>query len=122
MRDEFIGRPIEVGNLEWARWFYVYRFYDEAGELLYIGYTADPYTRWRQHSRKSEWAPLAAFVRVERYAYEDLARSAETTAIRSESPRFNIKQTAEDDARNALMSRGRWARHRESSADAARLP
>ncbi len=122
MRDEFIGRDIEVGKLEWARWFYVYRYYGAEGELLYIGFTADPYTRWRQHRRNSEWAPLAAFVRVERFAYEDLARIAETVAIRTETPRFNVKQTPADDDRNAAMSRQRWADVRESAADGMRLP
>lgn len=121
MRDEFIGRPIEVGNLEWARWFYVYRYYDADDVLLYIGFTSDPHTRWRQHQRNSAWAKDAATVRVERYAYEDLARSAERAAIWSESPLHNIKSTPMDSQNMAAASRERWSAARDS-ADELRIP
>jgi hypothetical protein len=66
----------------------LYRFYDAAGVLLYVGQTIRGYERLRQHTRKA-WFPEAAQVIFERVpASEILAREA--AAIREEHPRYNI--------------------------------
>lgn len=33
----------------------LYRFYDAAGALLYVGITIDPGSRWRSHAHDKPW-------------------------------------------------------------------
>jgi predicted GIY-YIG superfamily endonuclease len=67
----------------------VYRLYDAAGTLLYIGSAYDPGDRWDEH-RKKPWAAAVA-ERTERwYPDRSAAYAAETAAIKSEMPRHNI--------------------------------
>lgn len=35
----------------------LYRLYDAAGRLLYVGVAANPERRWEQHSRDKAWWP-----------------------------------------------------------------
>jgi hypothetical protein len=95
------GVPFPVENLSFERWFYVYRYFDSAGDLLYVGTTAEPYTRWMQHRRRSPWAVDIATVSLEWFAYEDLAYQHERAVIRAERPRHNVKSTPEYDMAQA---------------------
>lgn len=67
----------------------VYRLYDEAGHLLYIGMSNDPVRRWREHRKEMFW--WREVERHERtwYASARLADQAERAAIIMENPRYN---------------------------------
>lgn len=67
----------------------LYRFYNGAAELLYVGISKSAIARWSQHQAKPWWAEVIA-TRVEHYATREEARQAELHAIRTEQPRYNI--------------------------------
>ncbi|MEQ7847763.1 GIY-YIG nuclease family protein [Nocardioides kribbensis] len=68
----------------------LYRFYDAAGNLLYVGQTISPSKRWRDHERKAPWYPNVATVK--RQVFETAAEvdRAERDAIATESPIHNV--------------------------------
>lgn len=69
----------------------LYRLYDAAGRLLYVGITWNPVRRWEKHKRlKSWWSEVARAV-VEVYPNEGQALDAEVAAIRSEQPIHNVR-------------------------------
>lgn len=68
----------------------LYRFYDAAGQLLYVGITGDAKARWRQHAKEKEWWPQVAHKRIAWFSSRDEAAVAERLAIVAEAPRFNI--------------------------------
>ena len=68
----------------------MYRFYDGQGKLLYVGITIDPWRRWREHVQEKPWYPQVKHQAVTWYDAEWQARKAETRAIRTERPEFNI--------------------------------
>ena len=58
-RDGSYDRPaIEITDEPTA----VYRFYDEADRLLYVGISRNPAARWAQHAVEKKWWP-----RVDRF-------------------------------------------------------
>ena len=68
----------------------IYRLYDEAGDLLYIGTTR----RWlvdrlTQHRRTQPWWPEVASVSLERQRTPWDALDVERAAIKAERPRYN---------------------------------
>lgn len=67
----------------------LYRFYDAAGDLLYVGITSDPWRRWREHVLTRPWYPRVKSWTVTWYENEEGARRAELKAIRGERPVFN---------------------------------
>jgi len=67
----------------------VYRFFNESGDLLYIGSTFVPHLRWTQHKQR-DWFAEVATVTVEHFTDTDAMKRAEVVAIRSEQPRYNI--------------------------------
>lgn len=73
----------------------VYRCYDKAGYLLYVGHSADPVARWRAH--KLNWASpwKHDVVRIVAVWFPDRedARRAERIAIEREQPKFNIQHS-----------------------------
>lgn len=68
----------------------VYRAYDAAGRLLYVGCSSDVDTRLKAHATDSSWWPFHA--RVERVSYlaRAEAEAAEAEAIATEYPRWNV--------------------------------
>jgi predicted GIY-YIG superfamily endonuclease len=69
----------------------LYRFFDAAGMLLYIGITIDPAIRWRAHSKtKPDWR-LVASITLEHFDSRQEAESAEILAIQKEQPAWNIQ-------------------------------
>lgn len=72
----------------------LYRFYDQHGALLYIGISWQVATRMQDHKRTAKWWPQVATVRFEHLPDRDAAELAETVAIRSERPRYNIAKVA----------------------------
>ncbi|MFE9003161.1 hypothetical protein ACFYOY_13610 [Streptomyces sp. NPDC007875] len=67
----------------------LYRLYDEAGALLYIGISHQPEVRFEQHSKLKEWWPCVARREVEWFADRPAAAKAEADAVRAEDPEFN---------------------------------
>lgn len=70
----------------------LYRFYDQQGELLYVGITLDPGTRWQAHAREKGWWRQVATVTVTWLDDRAAALEAERVAILAEAPRHNIAQ------------------------------
>jgi predicted GIY-YIG superfamily endonuclease len=67
----------------------LYRLYDENGQLLYVGVTGDPKTRWKEHRTKMPWWPEVTRRRLELYDTGVEARAAEARAICDEGPLYN---------------------------------
>jgi predicted GIY-YIG superfamily endonuclease len=70
--------------------FRLYRFFDGAGRLLYIGITMDPTSRWRNHERKKDWWAEVRSMTAEPFPTLEAVRAAETAAIKAERPIHNI--------------------------------
>lgn len=70
----------------------VYRLFDAEGDLLYVGCTTDMVRRVVHHRMPSgsPWWPLVASYTMTEYPTHEEAFSAETVAIRTEAPRFNV--------------------------------
>ena len=67
----------------------LYRFYDAAGALLYVGITCNRRARFAAH-RKAPWASEAVRSTVEPYPDRTSAHAAEIAAIAAEHPRHNV--------------------------------
>ena len=69
----------------------LYRHFDKAGILLYVGISVSTIQRLRQHKvSHKNWFKDVARIEVEHFANEREARLAETKAIREENPLHNI--------------------------------
>lgn len=68
----------------------LYRFYGDQGQLLYIGVTLDPGTRWKTHSKDKPWWSLVASITVEQHPSRGTVLRAERAAIIEEHPRYNV--------------------------------
>lgn len=69
----------------------LYRFFDEAGELLYVGISGDPELRRTQHSKDKSWWPDVMDSTVEWFNNRDVALDREAAAIRREGPKYNVQ-------------------------------
>ena len=67
----------------------LYRAYDTAGRLLYVGIAKDVFDRVGQH-RTSAWSRHATRLEFIEYPTRDDAAAAELEAIRTEDPVWNI--------------------------------
>jgi len=67
----------------------VYRIFDAAGQLLYVGLTADPDQRFRTHSRMTPWWSEVAATELHWFATHMAAWDSEKRAIDEEGPRYN---------------------------------
>lgn len=67
----------------------VYRFFDKAGCLLYVGIAYDPAERWRHHATKAAWWKDAVDNTIDWYDTRAEAERAELAAIRYEKPLYN---------------------------------
>lgn len=81
----------------------LYRLFDKAGALLYVGITNDPETRWVYHSRQKGWWPDVHRRTLDWKATRAEAEAAEVEAIGHEAPRWNIIRPDE----NGKMLQGR---------------
>jgi predicted GIY-YIG superfamily endonuclease len=66
----------------------VYRLYDAAGALLYVGVANRPEERWGTH-RNKHWWPLVTRAEIERHPTRDAALRCEAQVIRDETPLHN---------------------------------
>ena len=67
----------------------VYRMYDHAGRLLYVGMSGRAGRRFDGHSDR-RWFPLVNTITLEWHANHAQARIAEVRAIADEKPRYNV--------------------------------
>jgi len=68
----------------------LYRFYDQNDNLLYVGITKFFEPRLKQHYKNADWFFETAFVRLEHYSTRQDVELAESYAIKTENPRYNI--------------------------------
>jgi predicted GIY-YIG superfamily endonuclease len=71
----------------------VYRFYDDAGQLLYVGITSDLISRWREHEKHSPWWPAQRTVSVVWRDSREEAHAEECNAIATENRAVNTTHT-----------------------------
>jgi predicted GIY-YIG superfamily endonuclease len=68
----------------------LYRFFDQSGELLYVGITMDLPARMGNHRRDKPWWTDAAWIGIEHFDNRAAALEAERMAIKAETPRYNV--------------------------------
>ena len=68
----------------------LYRLYDQAGRLLYIGISNNVHNRIRTHRVDKYWGPLIARISIEHHATRAGALAAEAHAISRERPHHNV--------------------------------
>lgn len=85
------GTPTAVrGAAVPARATTLYRFYDGAGHLLYVGVTGMPESRFKAHGKSKPWWQNVTTARLEHFGSRREALTAEAVAIRDENPVHNI--------------------------------
>jgi len=72
----------------------VYRLFDSAGRLLYVGLSTNPMNRWAAHMEHHAWWPEVASFTVTWFDSRQEAAAEEKRAIRGENPLCNIHATA----------------------------
>ena len=86
----------------------MYRLYDEAGSLLYVGASSTPAARLMEHRDKAWW-PAIDSMTVEQFNSRREALVAETAAIGSERPRYNRRRSIDSDpVRTVRVSDEDW--------------
>jgi predicted GIY-YIG superfamily endonuclease len=68
---------------------WLYRHFDDAGVLLYVGITDDLAQRRREHEHSSDWFARVVETMTVRYPTRVAAVEAERMAIAFERPAFN---------------------------------
>jgi predicted GIY-YIG superfamily endonuclease len=74
---------------------FVYRLFNDAGELLYIGKTVNPFSRPWAHLSQKPWGNEVDLRKVDlkEFPSEEEAKAAETEAIIREKPKYNKRVT-----------------------------
>lgn len=70
---------------------HLYRLWNAEGELLYVGISKSAMSRLTQHQHDKAWADEIASVTVEHVATRAEAERLEVEAIKSERPKYNIR-------------------------------
>ena len=68
----------------------LYRFYDQNDQLLYVGITKFFEPRLKQHYKNADWFFQTASVKLEHYQTRQDVEKAESVAIKTEKPIYNI--------------------------------
>lgn len=68
----------------------LYRLYDDAGDLLYVGIAGNPGRRFEQHAKDKPWWSEVASIDLEHHPDRTAAMEAERAAIQAEHPPHNI--------------------------------
>lgn len=81
----------------------LYRHFNSAGELLYVGVSLSALNRLGQHADHSEWFKAISRVSIEHFETRHQALEAERCAIIKERPKHNIvhKKAAEEAQKKA---------------------
>jgi len=93
----------------------LYRFYDAEGSLLYVGITKFFEPRLKQHYKNAEWFFDTTHVRLEHYQTRQEVELAETRAIKTERPKYNIAKSLDKEV--ALDALATLRETRESATD-----
>ena len=72
----------------------LYRHFDRDGKLLYVGISRTFLTRQRAHRRANRWWDDVASITVRVYESRDACSLAETQAINTEFPYWNVQGVA----------------------------
>lgn len=75
--------------IDFTRRTALYRLYDDADVLLYVGIAFDPEARWLGHSALQPWWPQVSRKTVEWHPDRLTARAMEKAAIGCELPKYN---------------------------------
>lgn len=82
----------------------LYRMFDAADDLLYIGISNNFGRRWKQEAESKEWYPWVHRQTVEWYDSRTEALDAEELAIKAEHPKHNVQHNTDVPA--AFRSKG----------------
>jgi hypothetical protein len=82
----------------------LYRYFDSADTLLYIGKSGGLAAREKAHIRTSQWMQFAARSAIERCDSPDELGDAERVAIETEGPVFNRQYNDTPEARERLRA------------------
>jgi predicted GIY-YIG superfamily endonuclease len=72
----------------------LYRYYDSAGALLYIGISKNAIQRLSEHEADKRWQTDISSIRIETFSDRIAAHDAERRAIASENPAHNLVRYA----------------------------
>lgn len=67
----------------------LYRFYGDAGILLYVGITDNPQRRFGQHAKGKDWWPQVRGISIDWYETRQAVEAAERRAVSVEQPLHN---------------------------------
>lgn len=81
----------------------LYRYFDEADLLLYVGISDRLRSRTGSHIAGSSWMDFAVRSTIERHPTRAIALEAEEAAIHAEHPLFNHQHNDTPEARRALV-------------------
>ena len=81
----------------------LYRWYDDADLLLYVGISGNLGSRTKGHVKGSSWMEFVARSTVERHPRRSVALGAEEAAIKAEHPIFNFQHNNTPEARRRLV-------------------
>ncbi|MGW2813319.1 GIY-YIG nuclease family protein [Streptomyces sp. NPDC001415] len=84
----------------------LYRLYDSADRMLYVGVTKDPPARFAAHRRGKPWWPNVARREVTWWPTRHKACEAESAAIWNEAPLHNEAGTPRDNAKRSVRQQG----------------
>lgn len=88
----------------------LYRHFDSAGRLLYVGVSTSVMRRTQEHARQAVWSGDIAEIKAEWFDSAEAAGEAERRAIREESPLHNIVHAQAGADRHDMADRLRQAR------------
>ena len=77
--------------------FVLYRMFDAQDNLLYVGITNNPPSRFSGHRNAQRWWGQVATIRLATYPSRDALRTAEREAIIAEEPLYNRTHAFRDD-------------------------
>lgn len=86
----------------------LYRFFDKADQLLYIGISNCIPRRFDQHGDTKPWYIEVARMTVEHHPTRAAALGAEKVAIQAERPKYNIQHNRRSSKRSTTAAPGRW--------------
>lgn len=94
----------------------LYRFYDKADSLLYVGVADDVVTRWSTHRRKASWWSEIARAEVTWQPSRSAALGAEKDAILTEGPAVNVLGFGPTPRQTIRMDVDLWEKLGEATA------
>lgn len=85
--------------------FHLYRHFDDAGLLLYVGVSLSAMGRLERHREASPWFWNIAKVEIQRFSTREESLAAERHAIMNEHPLFNLRMAPKMRQQNSMKLR-----------------